>query len=99
MLVAYRVATPAASTVSLQGMKNAAFEQSWSVMVKMVSCPSDTGSLTMKSRLIVWKGSAFASLVMGNKGGLVGFVLTFVIWQVAQPLMYSVTWPFMPGHQ
>jgi len=62
--VVYNFATPAASTVSLHGMNIAAFEQSWSVIVSIVSNPSDSGSLTMKSSEIVWKGSALGSGVM-----------------------------------
>jgi hypothetical protein len=43
--------------VSLQGMNSDAFEQSWSVIVRMVSYPSDTGSFVIKSSAIVWNGS------------------------------------------
>jgi len=88
--VAYNFATPAASTVSLQGMNIAALEQSWLVIVNIVSNPSDSGSLTMKSREMVWNGNALGSGVMGNNAGLLGFVLIFDIWQVAHPLIYSV---------
>ena len=35
--------------VSLQGRKIAALVQSWSVIVKIVLCPLDSGSFTMKS--------------------------------------------------
>jgi len=88
--VAYNFATPAASTVSLQGINIAALEQSWSVIVSIVSNPSDSGSLTIKSREMVWNGNALGSEVMGNSAGLLGFVLILDIWQVAHPLIYSV---------
>jgi len=68
-----------------------------SVTVRMVSYPPDRGSLVMKSIAIVSKGQAFSAGVMGNSGGWAGQVLTFVIWQVAHPLMYSVTNVFMFG--
>jgi len=68
-----------------------ALEQSVSVIMRMVSCPPDSGSFVIKSRAIVLNGQAFSVGMMGNKGGWLGWVLTLVIWQVAQPLMYSVT--------
>jgi len=68
-----------------------ALEQSVSVIVRMVSCPPDSRSFVMKSKVIVLNGQAFSVSVMGNKGGWLGWVLTLVIWQVAQPLIYSVT--------
>ena len=46
-----------------------AFEQSVSVMVRIVSYPPDGGSLVMKSSAIVSKGRAFSTGEMGNKGG------------------------------
>jgi len=57
----------------------------------MVSYLPDGGSFVMKSKVIVLNGQVFSVGVMGNKGGWLGWVLTLVIWQVAQPLMYSVT--------
>jgi len=53
----------------------------------------------MKSIAMVSKGHVLSAGVMGNIGGWVGWVLTLVIWQVAHPLMYSVTNVFMLGHQ
>jgi len=76
---------------SLQGINTDALEQSVSVIVRMVSYPPDSGSFVMKSKVIVSNGRAFSVGMMGNKGGWLGWVLTLVIWQVAQPLMYSVT--------
>ena len=63
--VKYNPATSSAEIVSLQGMKIAAFEQSWSVMVSMELYPSDSGNLTMKSIATVSNGSAFG---MGKIG-------------------------------
>ena len=70
--MAYSPTTPSASMVSVQGIKMAALEQSWSVMVRIELYPWDSGSLTMKSIAIVWKGRAFGSVVMGKAGGLTG---------------------------
>ena len=61
----YNPATSSAEIVSLQGMKIAAFEQSWSVMVSMESYPFEGGNLTMKSIATVLKGNAHR---MGNMG-------------------------------
>ena len=72
-------------------MNTDALEQSVSVIVRMVLYPPDSGSFVMKSKVIVSNRQAFSVGVMGNKGGWLGWVLTLVIWQVAQPLMYSVT--------
>ena len=69
------------------------------MIVRIVSYPPDGGSFVMKSRLMVSKGSADSVGVMGNIGGFAGWVLTFVIWQVAHPLIYCVMKCFMLGHQ
>jgi len=50
-------------------MKTDAFEQSVSVMVRIVSYPPESGSLVMKSIAIVSKGQAFSVGVIGNIGG------------------------------
>ena len=65
--VRYNPATSSAEIVSLQGIKTAAFEQSWSVTVSMVSYPFDGGNLTMKSIATVSKGSACDIGRMGRK--------------------------------
>jgi hypothetical protein len=49
----YSSATPLALIVSLQGIKMAALEQPWSVIVRIESYPFEMGSLTMKSRAMV----------------------------------------------
>ena len=53
---------------SLQGTNITAFVQSWSVMLRMVSHPSDMGTLVMKSTAIVAKGCVVMG-VIGNRGG------------------------------
>ena len=93
------MATPSESMVSLQGRKIDALEQSVSVMVRMVSYPPDGGSLVIKSSAMVSNGHAFLVGEIGNNGGWEGLRLIFDIWQVAHPLMYSVTKVFMLGHQ
>jgi hypothetical protein len=69
--VAYNLATPTASMVSLHGMKMLAFDTLWSMMVSIMSYPSEGGSFMMKSRAMVWNGNECAG-VIGNMGGLVG---------------------------
>jgi len=61
--------TPSKSIASLQGMNMDAFEQSVSVIVRMVLYPPDRGSLVMKSIATVSKGQAFSAGVIGNIGG------------------------------
>ena len=61
-------ATPSAVMVSLQGIAISILVQSWSVIMRMESNPADSGSFTMKSIAIVWKGSAPVVRVMGDKG-------------------------------
>ena len=63
--------TPSAEIVSLHGMKIATFEQSWSVMVSMVSYPFDSGNLTMKSIATISKGNACDVGKMGRKAAWV----------------------------
>ena len=82
--------TPSESLALLQGMNIDVLEQSVSVIMRVVSYLPDSRSFVIKSRAIVSNGQAFSVGVMGNKGGWLGCVLTLVIWQVAQPLMYSV---------
>jgi len=50
-------------------MKIDAFEQSVSVIVRIVSYPPESGSLVMKSIATVSKGQAFSVGVMGKIGG------------------------------
>ena len=50
-------------------MKTDAFEQSVSVIVRMVSYPPDSGNLVIKSIATVSKGQAFSAGVIGNIGG------------------------------
>src|SRR6267142_3964060 len=99
MCCMYNLATPSELIASLQGMKIDAFEQSWSMIIRIVSFPKDSGSLVMKLSAIVWKGKASGAGVIGYTGGFDRFVFTLFIWQVVQPLMYSVMKSRMPGHQ
>ena len=84
-------ATPSAVMVSLQGIAISILVQSWSVIVRMESNPSDSGSFTIKSIAIVWNGSASVAGVMGTKGAFWGCVFTLFCWHCAQPLTYSWT--------
>ena len=52
------LATPPAVMVSLQGIAISIFVQSWSMIVRIELNPADSGSFTIKSIAIVWKGSA-----------------------------------------
>jgi hypothetical protein len=85
--------------VSLHRNSRAAFEQSWCVMVNIMSYPSLSGSLVMKSMVIVLNGVFECSGWIGAFGTFYLFVLGFVDWQVAQPWMYDLMSSFMVGHQ
>jgi len=61
--------TPSELIASLQGIKTDAFEQSVSVIVRMVLYPPDKGNLVIKSIATVSKGQAFSVGVIGNIGG------------------------------
>ena len=74
--VKYNPATPSAEIVSLQGMKIVAFEQSWSVMVRIESYLFDGGNLTIKSIATVSKGNARGMGKMGCRVAWVQWVLT-----------------------
>ena len=60
-------ATPSAVMVSLQGIAISIFVQSWSMIVRMGLNPANSGSFTIKSMVIVWKGSALLNEVIGDK--------------------------------
>jgi len=62
-------ATPLAVIVLLQGMKIAAFMQSWLVIVSMESYPLDFGNLVIKSIAITLNSSALGLVVMGYRCG------------------------------
>jgi len=61
--------TPSELIASLQGIKIDAFEQSVSVIIRMVLYPPDWGNLVIKSIVMVLKGQAFSAGVIGNIGG------------------------------
>jgi hypothetical protein len=84
---------------SLQGRRITALVQPWSVMVMMMSCPSDRGNLVMKS-IAIWKnGIGSLSGIMGSRGGVFCHVIVLFAWQVAHPFMYSLTSLLKVGHQ
>ena len=85
--------------VSLHGINMDPFEQSWSVIVRIESYPSDGSSLVMKSKAMHLNGCASGFVMMGNCGSLGCVVMFFCDWQRAHPLMYWVVKFFIPGHQ
>src|SRR6266702_1226489 len=80
-------------------MRMTAFEQSWSVIVRIESYPWDMGNLVMKSRAMVAKGIASGVGNIGCNGAFVGRVLTLCLWHSAHPLTYSMTSFTSCGHQ
>jgi hypothetical protein len=89
------LAISAAVAVSQQGMKIAAFEQLWSVMVRILSKPLEGGSLMMRSMAIFLKGRVVWSVVMGQWGVQGQVVRGLVAWQVAHPRMKEETKSFI----
>ena len=69
-------ATPSAVIVSLQGIVISIFVKSWSVIVKMESYPTNSGSFTIKSMDMVWNGKAPIIGVIGFRGTFWGCVFT-----------------------
>src|SRR6266581_6123074 len=81
--------------VALQGDRMIALL--WrSTTVRMLSYPCKVGSPTMKS--IVMVSQTLLGTSFGLSGTLTGGRI-LVVWQVAHPLMYSLTNSVMPGHQ
>lgn len=81
----------------LQGIKWAILARQ-STTIKITVCPSDIGSSTMKSRLMVDQGLAGVSVWMGTK------LLRGLVWDVlicakhSQESMYVWTLAHMQGH-
>ena len=67
--------------------------------VKMLSYPYDKRSFIIRSIATFSKGSALGSMVIEKRGGLGLVVAAFVIWHVAQPLMFSYMKWLSLGHQ
>jgi hypothetical protein len=84
---------------SLQGRRIMALVQPWSVMVRMVLCPLDGGSLVMKSTAMWENGIGSPSGIMESRGGTFRCVIVLFAWQVAHPLTYSSTSHLRVGHQ
>ena len=57
MCCKYNPATSSADITLLQGIKIAAFEQSWLVIISIESYPPEGGNLTMKSIATISKGN------------------------------------------
>jgi alanine dehydrogenase len=57
----------------------------WSTTTIIESKPSLSGRSVMKSVVTMAKGHVVVDLI-GDRGGTVGCVLTFICWQVAQPV-------------
>ena len=64
---------------TLQGINSAALVQSWSVTVRMESCPWDGGNFVMKSTAISSNEVASGFRKIGCSGALVGFVLQYLM--------------------
>jgi hypothetical protein len=79
----YRAAVSSLDISSTHGMKMVAFEQSWSVTVRMELYPWDTGSLVIKSTATVLNGVASGFAQMGSNGALVGWFVNLM------PLTFS----------
>jgi hypothetical protein len=56
-----------------------AFKQSVLVMVRIVSCPPESGSFMIKSKAIILNGRVFSTRKMGKSGGWTGLQLIFDI--------------------
>lgn len=79
------MATPSAVMVSLHESRSAALEQSWSIMVRMVSFPSLSSNLVMKSIVTISNGVLGCSGKIGELGIFCLLVLSLFDWHVAHP--------------
>jgi hypothetical protein len=66
-------------------MKIAALLQSWLVMVRMESYPSDMGRSVIRSNAMVPKGMCICFRGMGTRGTFALVVPLFVLWHTAHP--------------
>jgi hypothetical protein len=97
--VAYSVAIPTESMSFLQGRNIAALVQSWSVIVRIESCPFERGRSVIRSHAMVSNGCALGLTVIGYVGILGFVVFDLVSWHLGHPFMYCVMNFFMSGHQ
>ena len=91
MCVMYRAAICSLEISSRHGMNMNTLEQSWSVIVRMESYPSDSGSLVIKSMATTSNGVASSLAYMGCNGARVGQLFTLFLWHSVQPFTYSAT--------
>ena len=85
MCLAYNAAVSSALISSVHGINCAILVQSWSVIVRIESYPSDIGSFVMKLRAMVLNRRASGLRYMGLSGAFVGHVLTLCLWHSAHP--------------
>ena len=79
-----REAIPSVVTDFLVGQRITPLVSPWSTTTRRESKPKETGRSVMRSQEVCWKGREAMDL-MGDKGGIVGCVLTLFCWQVAHP--------------
>ena len=79
-----REAIPSAVTDFLVGQRITPLVSPWSTTTRRESKSEEAGRLVIRSQEICWKGREAMDL-MGDKGGMVGCVLTLFCWQRAQP--------------
>ena len=95
----YSNVTPSPVIVVLHGIKVAAQEHSWSMMVRMASCPLAFGSWVMRSSTITLNGCIEGSPGIQYSGVFFFVVCTLLCWQWAHPVTYLSTHVFILGHQ
>ena len=81
-----------------QGARITPFIRSLSTTTIIESKPEERGRSVIRSTESCLKGRETEDNI-GQSGGIVGYVLTLLCWQTAQPVMKCLTKVERPGHQ
>ncbi len=87
----YFWATPRLLIVLLQGINLAAFEHPWSMIMSMLSKPSDLGRSVIRSIDMYWNGPSPVGTSNRCRGAFLHGRFVLDSWHLAQPLMYCST--------
>ncbi len=84
----YSWATPGPSIVLLQGINLAALEHPWSMIISMLSKPSDLGKSVIRTINMYWNGPSPAGTSKHCRGAFLHGRFVLDSWHLAHPLTY-----------
>ena len=93
----YNCVIPSPVMFVVQGRNTAAWEHSWSTIVKIVSFPLCVGRLVIRSIAIRWNERVLSVVSIWNGGTFALWVCILFCWHIAHPFTYSVIQLFMPS--